>query len=267
MALGTLGIIGLGTMGSAIISGLIKSKIYMPSDIHVYDIDKNKKANAKKSGHFVHDSIDELIESTGTIIIAVKPGDIDEVLNKLKDITKKIELVISVAAGISTAKLESVLKDIPVIRVMPNAPCMAGAGAIVITKGSKALEKHAKIAKTIMGATGFVTELPEKLMDAVTGLSGSGPAYVALMIEALSDGGVKMGIPRQTALKLAAETVFGTAKLILVNGIHPSKLKDMVTSPGGTTIEGISVLEMGGVRGSIIEAVEAATLRSKELGS
>ncbi len=266
MAFGTLGIIGFGNMGSAIAGGLVKSNIYMPSDIHVYDIDGDKLAGAKNNGHFVHSSIEELGESSGTIILAVKPKDVDGVLNSLKDFSN-IELLISVAAGVSTTKIESVLKDIPVIRVMPNTPCMVGAGAIVITRGSKALDDHTKKVKTIMGAIGFVTELPETHMDAVTGLSGSGPAYVAIMIEALTDGGVRMGLPRDTALKLAAQTVFGTAKMILDNDIHPSKLRDMVTSPGGTTIEGIAVLEEGAFRGTLIEAVEAATLRSEELGS
>ena len=266
MALGTLGIIGFGNMGSAIISGLIKSNIYMPSDIHVYDIDSDKLAGAKKNGYFVHTSIIELVESSGTVILAVKPGDIDKVLNELKDIST-IELAISIAAGISTTKIESVLNDIPVIRVMPNTPCMVGEGAVVISRGTNAGEEHIEKTKTIMGATGFVTELPEKHMDAVTGLSGSGPAYVALMIEALTDGGVKMGLPRTTALKLAAQTVLGTAKMIMQADIHPSRLKEMVTSPGGTTIEGVTVLETGAFRGTLIEAVEAATLRSEELGS
>lgn len=266
MALGTLGIIGFGNMGSAIVSGLVKSNIYMPSDIHIYDIDSDKLAKAKNNGHFVHSSIEELGESSGTIILAVKPRDVDGVLNGLKDISN-IKLLISVAAGVSTTKIESVMKDIPVIRVMPNTPCMVGAGAIVITKGSKALDEHTKKAKTIMGAIGFVSELPETHMDAVTGLSGSGPAYVALMIEALTDGGVRMGLPRNTALKLSVQTVFGTAKMILQSGIHPSRLRDMVASPGGTTIEGIAALERGAFRGIIIEAVEAATLKSEELGS
>jgi len=150
---------------------------------------------------------------------------------------------------------------------MPNTPCMVGEGAIVISRGTHAGDEHIEKAKKIMGATGYVTELPEKNMDAVTGLSGSGPAYVALMIEALTDGGVKMGLPRTTALKLAAQTVFGTAKMIMQADIHPSRLKEMVTSPGGTTIEGVTVLETGAFRGILIEAVEAATLRSEELGS
>ena len=266
MAMGTFGVIGFGNMGSAIVSGLVKSEICMPSDIHVHDIDSEKMAKAKDYGHFVHPSVEELGKSSVTILLAVKPKDINEVLKGLKKI-KTIELVISVAAGISTAMIESVLPDIPVIRVMPNAPCMVGAGAIAISRGLNAADKHSEKAKIILGATGFVTELPETLMDAVTGLSGSGPAYVALMIEALSDGGVKMGLPRQTALMLAVQTVLGTAEMIMEKGIHPSKLKDMVSSPGGTTIEGIAALESGAFRGTIIDAVEAATIRSKELGA
>ncbi len=266
MSMGTLGVIGFGNMGSAIVSGIVKSGTYMPSDIHVHDTDNEKMSKAKDNGHFVHPSVEELGESSGTILLAVKPGDINEVLEVLKDI-KTIELVISIAAGISTSKIESILQDIPVIRAMPNAPCMVGAGAVAFSRGSNATGKHSVRAKTILEATGFVAELPETLMDAVTGLSGSGPAFVALMIEALSDGGVKMGLPRQIALKLAVQTVFGTAKMIMNNDIHPSKLKDMVASPGGTTIEGIAALESGAFRGNIIEAVEAAATKSMELGT
>ncbi|MFC1650221.1 pyrroline-5-carboxylate reductase [Candidatus Latescibacterota bacterium] len=266
MAKGTLGIIGFGNMGSAIIGGLIQSNVYMPSDIHIFDVDSAKLAKAKKDGHFIHSSMAELGESSEIIIIAVKPGDVIKALSGLKG-SSGIELIISVAAGISTAEIESAAGDIPVIRVMPNTPCMVGAGAIVISRGKKAGDKHIKKAKTIMEATGVVCELPEKHMDAVTGLSGSGPAYVSLMIESLADGGVKMGLPRDTALKLAAQTVFGTAKMILEANIHPSKLKEMVTSPGGTTIEGIAALEAGAFRSTVMEAVEAAALRSEELGS
>jgi pyrroline-5-carboxylate reductase len=265
MSLGTLGVIGYGTMGSAIVSGLVKSSIYMPSDIHIHDIDGDRMSKAKGNGHFVHPTVSKLASSAGTIIIAVKPKDINEVLHELKD-ASDLELVISIAAGKSIAYIESVLGAVPVVRVMPNTPAMVGAGVCVISKGTKVLDVHVEKAKTIMSAIGFVTELPEMYMDAVTGLSGSGPAYVALMIEAMSDGGVKMGLPRQTALKLAAQTVFGTAKMILVKDIHPSQLKDMVASPGGATIEGIAVLEEGAFRGMVIDAVEAAAVRSKELG-
>lgn len=266
MSKGTLGIIGFGNMGSAITGGLIQSDVYSPSEIHIYDLDSGKLAEAKKRGHIVHSSIAELGESSQTVIIAVKPGDVVKSLSGLKDCTG-VGLIISIAAGISTAAIESAAENIPVIRVMPNTPCLVGAGACVISRGKNAGEEHAEIAKKIMGATGIVCELPEKQMDAVTGLSGSGPAYVALMIEALSDGGVKMGLPRDISHKLAAQTVFGTAKMIMDTGIHPSKLKEMVTSPGGTTITGVAALEAGAFRSTIMEAVEAAALRSEELGS
>ena len=265
MTPGTLGIIGFGNMGSAIIGGLIESKAYMPSDIHVFDIDTGRRDRAKKDGHFTHSTVDELVGKAGTVIVAVKPKDIPGALHALEDV-KNLSLVISIAAGITTKTIEEILKKTPVIRAMPNTPCMVRAGATVISRGSTADTKHVTQAKKILSATGYVVELPEELMDAVTGLSGSGPAYVALVIEALADGGVKMGLPRNEALRLAAETVRGTAAMILKKGIHPAQLRDMVTSPAGTTIEGLSVLEMGAVRGTVIAAVEAATERSKELG-
>lgn len=264
MSLGTLGIIGFGNMGSAIVKGLIGAGVFMPSDIHVTDIDKEKLTAARDDGHFTHSSVKELGDSSGNIIIAVKPAYVHGVLEQLRGIDTD-KLIISIAAGVSIGAVESVLSKNPVIRVMPNTPCMVGAGASVIVRGSGATNDHVEKAKTILRSVGFVTEVPEKLMDAVTGLSGSGPAYAAIMIDALSDGGVRMGLPRDTALKLAAQTVFGTAKMVLETGIHPAKLRDMVASPGGTTIEGITALEAGAFRASLIYAVEAATLKSKEL--
>ena len=266
MTVGTLGIIGYGNMGSAIAQGLVKAGTYMPSDIHVYDIDEEKLNRAKESGYFVHASIDEYVDIAKTIIIAVKPSHVAEILEQLRDVPPQT-LFISIAAGISIHAIESVLTEAPVIRVMPNTPGMVGAGVSAIAKGTHADETHIDQAKAIMGAIGFVHEIPEEYMDAVTGLSGSGPAYIAIIIEALSDGGVKMGLPRALALKLAAQTVFGTAKMILEKRIHPAVLRDMVASPGGTTIEGITVLEENGVRAAFINAVEMATLKSEELGS
>jgi pyrroline-5-carboxylate reductase len=265
MAQGTLGIIGFGNMGSAIISGLIGAEMYMPSDIHVYDIDSVKCDTAKQNGHFVHSSASKVFENAETVIIAVKPADVAKALKGLKS-GVKTGLIISIAAGVTTASLEIVAGDIPVIRVMPNTPCMVGAGATVLCRGKHAGDTHLNTAKGIMEATGLAVELPEKMMDAVTGLSGSGPAYVALMVEALADGGVRMGLPRETALILAAQTVYGTAVMILEKNIHPSAMKEMVTSPGGTTIEGVAALEAGAFRSTVMEAVEAAALRSKKLG-
>ena len=264
MASNTLGFIGFGNMGSAIVKGLIGSEIFMPSDIHISDIDENKLAQANSKGHFTHFSVAELVEASNIIIIAVKPKDVPGVLEEMHEISEE-KLIISIAAGVPVGAIEAVISENPVIRVMPNTPCMVGAGVSVISRGSKATDEHVERAKTILGSVGFISEVPETLMDVVTGLSGSGPAYVAIMIDALSDGGVKMGLPRNTATKLAAQTVFGTAKMILEKGIHPAKLRDMVTSPGGTTIEGISALEAGAFRAALIFAVEAATLKSKEL--
>jgi len=264
MAYVTLGLIGYGNMGSAIIKGLMSSNQYMPSDIHIVDADENKREEARTEGHFVHDSVTALAEKADAVIIAVKPKDVPKILADLEGLTAEI-LIISIAAGITIPVIEAALPDSPVIRVMPNTPCMVGAGVSVMSRGSKAGDEHVEAAGKILGAVGFVSEVPENLMDAVTGLSGSGPAYIAVMIDALSDGGVRMGLPRNMALKLAAQTVFGTAKMILEKGMHPSRLRDMVASPGGTTIEGIAALEANGFRSALIEAVEAATLRSEEL--
>lgn len=262
----TLGLIGYGNMGSAIINGLLASGRYMPSDIHVTDADETKLGHAKSLGHFTHTSVGELGEKSSIVIVAVKPKDVPGVLGGLSGISGET-LVISIAAGIPLCDLEASLPENPVIRVMPNTPCMVGAGVSVIARGSKALDAHVETAKTVLGAVGFVSEVPENLMDAVTGLSGSGPAYVAIMIDALSDGGVKMGLPRPLALKLAAETVFGSAKMLIEKKMHPAALRDMVASPGGTTIEGIAALEANAFRAALIEAVEAATLRSEELSA
>ena len=266
MESGKLGIIGYGNMGSAIIRGLIESGMYEAKSVCVVDVDPEKCEAARGDGCVVLDSIGELDSAVDTVIVAVKPGMVCDVLGELDSPSGDL-LIISIAAGISADTIESVLPNNPVIRVMPNTPCLIGAGAIAVARGKNAHGGHAKKAMEIMGALGYVCEVPEYLMDAVTGLSGSGPAYVALVIDALADGGVRMGLPRPTALRLAAQTVFGAAKMVLDRNIAPSALRDMVTSPGGTTIEGISVLESRAFRSALIDAVEAATWKSQELGS
>ncbi len=265
MELGTLGLIGYGNMGSAIVNGLVGAKLFMPSDIHVADLDENKLNDANTAGHFTHFSAAECAAAVDTLIVAVKPADVIDILGGLSGLERET-LVVSVAAGLGLEKIEAVIPDNPVIRVMPNTPCLVGAGVNVLSRGTKATDDHVETARTILGAVGFVSEVPEKSMDAVTGLSGSGPAYVAVLIDALGEGGVRMGLPRTMALKLAAQTVFGSAKMILEKGMHPSKLRDIVASPGGTTIEGIAALESMGFRSALIEAVTAAAERSKELG-
>lgn len=255
-----IGIIGLGNMGNAIAEGLSGS--LSPDQIHVYDTDPEKSGRIK--GVTVSPFIEELIENCGILILAVKPDKIDEILAKLRNYSG---IIVSVAAGI---KIESLRRgagiDKKIVRAMPNTPAIAGCGMTVICSGDNVSPDETEDIKTILMYAGKVLLLPEKLMDAVTGVSGSGPAYVFTFIQALADGAVKMGIPRDDALTLAAQTVYGSAKMLLDKRENPVKLRDQVASPGGTTIEAIHVLEKAGFSGIIIDAVEAATLKSKELG-
>jgi pyrroline-5-carboxylate reductase len=189
------------------------------------------------------------------------------VLAEIKPVITPRHLVVSIAAGITLRQLgEGLGADRRIIRVMPNTPCLVGAGASGYCLGSVATAEDGVLVERILTAVGRAYRLPENLLDAVTGLSSSGPAFVAVMIEALSDGGVRMGLPRDVATALAAQTVFGTAKMVLEAGLHPGVLKDMVASPGGTTIAGLHALERGGLRAALMDAVEAATRRAVELG-
>jgi pyrroline-5-carboxylate reductase len=265
MASGKLGVIGAGNMGSAIIRGLISADIYEAQNVSVYDVDLHKEEGFRKEGINVVNSVQEIAETAETIIVAVKPTIVEEVIRQLKNAPDST-LIISVAAGITTRALESALPGRPVVRVMPNAPCMIGEGASAVCRGTNAGEDHIHRAVEIMSALGYVAEVPESLMDAVTGLSGSGPAYVAVLIDALALGGLRMGLPRKTAMRLAAQTVYGTAKMILDKDMEPSALRDMVTSPGGTTAEGLMALERNAFRWTVMDAVEAATIKAQVLG-
>jgi len=255
-----IGIIGLGNMGGAIAGGLSGS--LPPEQIHVYDTDPEKSVKIK--GVTVSPFIEEVIETSKILIIAVKTDKVDEILVKLR---KYNGIIVSVAAGI---KLETLARgagmDRKIVRAMPNTPALAGCGMTVICSNDNVSTDELDEVKSILTYTGKVLILPEKLMDAVTGVSGSGPAYVFTFIQAIADGAVKMGIPRDDALILAAQTVYGSAKMFLDKKENPIKLRDQVASPGGTTIEAIHVLEKAGFSGIIIDAIEAATLKSKELG-
>ncbi len=255
-----IGIIGLGNMGGAIAAGLSGS--LPPEQIHVYDTDPEK--SGKIEGVTVSPFIEEVIETSDILIIAVKTDKVDEILAKLR---KYNGIIVSVAAGI---KIETLARgagiDKKIVRAMPNTPALAGCGMTVICSGENVNSDELENIKTILTYTGKVLILPEKLMDAVTGVSGSGPAYVFTFIQAIADGAVKMGIPRDDALTLAAQTVYGSAKMFLDKKENPIKLRDQVASPGGTTIEAIHVLEKAGFSGIIIDAIEAAVLKSKELG-
>lgn len=255
-----IGIIGLGNMGKAIYKGLSASIPF--ENIYAYDIDpaKYKTIPELKTTPF----IDEVIESTDIIIIAVKPQTVNEILLKL---TSYKGIIVSIVAGV---KIETLKKtsgsDKKIIRAMPNTPAISGCGMTVLCASENVTEDEIKSVEKIFLNTGKVLVLQEKHMDAVTGVSGSGPAYVFTFIQAMADGAVKMGLPREYALTIAAQTVFGSAKMFLDNSDNPIKLRDNVASPGGTTIEAIHVLEKAGFSGIIIDAIEAAALKSKELG-
>ena len=265
---GTLGFIGAGNMAGALIKGLLHSGTVKADHIIASDVSPERLAHVAKT-HGIRTTTDNhaLVRDSDVIVLAVKPQAIDKVLVQIAgDVTAK-HLVVSVAAGVPGAAIEGKLPpSTRVVRTMPNTPAIVLAGATAIAAGAHATERDVEIARTIFEAVGRVVVLEESLLDAVTGLSGSGPAYVMLMIEALADGGVKVGLHRDTALMLAAQTVFGSAKLLLETGEHPGRLKDQVTSPGGTAISGLHTLEAGGLRRTLIDAVEAATKRSIELG-
>ena len=262
-----LGVIGCGKMGTALVAGAIRSGEVAAAD--VIGIDPQQAARdhfTASTGATVAEKISAL-KGCEVILLCTKPQDVASALQQAAAAcVEKPPLVISIAAGITLGALEAAADQMRVIRAMPNTPALIGKGAAAYCLGINAGRDDAAIATRLLGAVGLALEVPERLMDAVTGLSGSGPAYVYLVIEALADGGVRSGLPRADALKLAAQTVFGAASMVIETGEHPAVLKDMVTSPGGTTIAGLAELESHGLRAALIDAVTAATHRAAELG-
>lgn len=263
-----LTVIGAGAMGSAIAGGVISAGLFEASNVTMSDIDTAKLQRlANDLGVSVTSNNTKAVADADVILLAVKPGLVNDVLSDIQASVPQNALVISIAAGVKVQVVESGLRHgIGIIRAMPNTPCQIGAGAIAFSRGGFVTDAQAAIAKELFNAVGESHEVPEKLLDAVTGLSGSGPAYVYIMIEAMADAGVRVGLPRNIALPLAAQTVLGSAMMVVEQGEHPARLKDAVTSPGGTTIAGVDALEHAGFRSAIIEAVKAATKRSEELG-
>ncbi len=209
----------------------------------------------------------EVVSASDVLILAVKPQTLPALLEEIRHVVTEKHLIVSIAAGIPLARLaDSLLGKYRLVRVMPNTPCLLGASASGFAAGPGARPEDIVLVENLFNAVGKAFALPEPLLDAVTGLSGSGPAFVYVMIEALADGGVRMGLPRDVAMTLAAQTVYGAARMVLETQQHPGVLKDAVTSPGGTTIAGLHALERGGFRAAIMNAVEAATRRSTELG-
>jgi len=260
-----IGIIGGGNMGEAILRGLHQKR--MAEGIAVSEIRSDRHASLKKHyGVEVVSDNRKLASQAEVIILAVKPQELQGVLREIAPALDSSTLLISIAAGASLGAIASILdKGARLVRAMPNIAALALESATALAKGGEASDEDLKVAQEIFNALGKTVVIPEALMDAVTGMSGSGPAYVCLFIEALADGGVRMGLPRKEALELAIQTVLGTARLLTEHSEHPAHLKDKVSSPGGTTIAGIAALEAKGFRGAVMEAVASATQRSKEL--
>ncbi|MTI85122.1 MAG: pyrroline-5-carboxylate reductase [Firmicutes bacterium] len=262
-----IGFLGGGAMAEALLAGIINSGLLPPGKLYVSDLQPERLAHLKnKLGINIVKGNTELVQQVDIVVLAVKPFVLSDILEDVGESVTSEQLVISIAAGISTPYIEKYLKQgVPVIRVMPNTPCLLGEGALAVAGGKNSLPEHHEKVEEICSSVGTVVLVKENLMDAVTGVSGSGPAYMYLVAEAMADAGVRMGLPRDIALKLGAKTMLGAAKMILETGEHPARLKDMVTTPGGTTIEGLFALEDAGVRAAFARAVEAACNRSGEL--
>lgn len=264
----TIGFLGAGKMGVALARGFIHAQLVGPKDIIAGDPHETarKKFTDEVCAEVAKSNADVAKRAT-VLILAVKPDHVADALGELRGAFTSEHLLISIAAGVTLAKLEGGLPPgARVIRVMPNTPALVGVGASAFALGKSATAADGELAKKLLSAVGIAFQVKEPLLDAVTGLSGSGPAYVYQFIEALSDGGVAAGLPRDMATKLAAQTVLGAAKMVLETGEHPGALKDQVTSPGGTTIEGLHELEKGRMRAIVMSAVRAATEKSKKLG-
>ena len=266
--MGKIGFIGGGQMAEALIKGLLDKGIYSKDQICASDPSEQRREHLlKEYGITLFEKNHDVLKFADLIVLAVKPQIMKIVLDDLSSSLTENHLLISIAAGISTQFIEKNLPSFArVIRVMPNTPALIQKGAAALCKGSKATDEDLNKAMAIFEAVGETVQVPESLMDAVTGLSGSGPAYVFTFIQALTDGGVMEGLPRDIAQKLAVQTVLGAAELCKTTGKSPSELTGMVTSPGGTTIKGLYAMELKGFRGTVMAAVSAASARSKELG-
>lgn len=262
-----IGFIGGGMMASAIIAGLVERMRYAPEDIFVSDLDEARCAFLRET-YRVHAETDasSFLGRTDVLILAVKPQAAQAAMRDSAPRTPRETVVVSIVAGLTLAGLEAFFPAQPIVRVMPNTPLSVGAGMSAYACNAAAEAADTAIVEEILSSCGRAVKVQETMMDAVTGLSGSGPAYAFLMIDALSDGGVMAGLPRQTAVLLAAQTLLGAAKMVLETEKHPDALRDQVTSPAGTTIAGVRVMERRGVRGALIDAVLAASERAAALG-
>jgi pyrroline-5-carboxylate reductase len=264
----SVGVIGAGNMAEALIRGLVRGG-HVQADRIIASAPRRERLDELASAYAIRVTTDnrEVARSVELCVLATKPQILDKVLREIGGELRSGTLVISLAAGVDSETIEAAVADgVRVVRAMPNTPALVGAGATAVAAGKHASEADLAAAKELFDAVGITVVLDEIHLDAVTGLSGSGPAYIFLILEALADAGVKVGLSRRNAQRLAAQTVMGSAKLLLETDEHPGRLKDMVTSPGGTAIAGLHTLEEGGLRTTLINAVETATKRARELG-
>jgi pyrroline-5-carboxylate reductase len=264
-----IGFLGAGQMAEALIRGWLQAGVSTPDKIIASDVmAARRELLGREWGIATTAENREVARQGDLLILAVKPHLVVPVLEEIREDVRPDHLVVSIAAGVPLRVIEAHLPAATrAIRVMPNTPCLVGAAAAGFARGSHATDEDEQTVQILLDAVGRGLALEERLLDAVTGLSGSGPAFVYVIIEALADGGVRMGLPRSAAQLLAAQTVLGAARMVLETGQHPAQLKDAVASPGGTTIAGLQALERGGLRAALMDAVQAATLRSQELGA
>lgn len=260
-----IGFIGCGNMGGAILFGALESGVLPKENAYVYDISDEMMKKAEGWGVNLCADDEDVCTKADIILLAVKPQNASEALSMCKKALDG-KAMMSIVAGVTVERLQNMIDGAPrILRLLPNTPAMVFEGAFAVCSDNDFTEEELEIAKSIYSSIGVVEMVPEKLIDAACALNGGGPAYVAMFIEAMADGGVKQGLPRATAYRLAAQTALGTAKMILETGMHPGQIKDMVTSPGGTTIEGCEALERGGMRGAVIDCINKAAEKSKQL--
>lgn len=263
-----VGFIGIGNMGTPLVKGVINSGAAVPEDIYIFDVDRSKgEALVKETGVRAAKDNTELVRECDYIVLAVKPVYIKQVLEEVKDIFTESKVLVSIAVGVTSKMLKSVLgENKKIVRTMPNLPVLVGEGMTLVCFDNNLSDGEKAIVKSLFEGAGKVEELEERLMSEVTALTGSSPAYIFMMIEAMADGAVQQGIPRKIAYRLASQAVLGSAKMVLETGLHPAELKDQVCSPAGTTIEAVQTLEKNGFRYSIMEAMKECTRRALEIG-
>lgn len=260
-------VVGAGKMGEAIISGLLKSGVYDPKDIQAVEIVESRQKYMTQTYNVkCHSNTEKAVAFGDIIIIAVEPGVVGKILEQVGPAMKPGRVLVSIAAGVTLDYMQTNLpKEVPVVRVMPNQACLVNEAMITFCPSDNTTEEQIKMVTEVLGLLGKVLQLEEKHLNLATGLVGSGPAYIFLIIEALADAGVRLGLPKEISTILAAQTTLGAAKMVVETGEHPAKLKDKVATPGGTTVEGLLELERGSLRAVIISAVTKAAQKAKKL--